>query len=138
MEYRSKSKNRLLKNCCQIYFKKTLPCTHLLTFVDQHVKKKKKIPCELSENFIAAIVIKESFCVSAWFCRSSILPLYFLFQERIKCFFFLLFKTNKIKNFKINPYRANLFTGFHASTSLQSVSNYVTMSLEWCLHKYFT
>ena len=48
--------------------KKTLPGTHLQTFVDNQPKK--QFFCELSENFETAVVLKASFRVSAEFSTS--------------------------------------------------------------------
>ena len=83
--------------------KRTLPYTHLQTFVDE--KPKKHFSCEFSENFVAAIVIKASFHVSVEFStlRTYISCAAFTFQ-------------NKIKNSNINLYGANFPYGFHAST----------------------
>ena len=48
--------------------KRTLPDTHLQTFVDKHPEK--QFFCELSENFVTAFGIKASFRVSAEFNMS--------------------------------------------------------------------
>ena len=46
------------------YLKRSLPYTHLSTFVNQPLKK--QFSCEFFENFITAIVIKTRACSRQW------------------------------------------------------------------------